>query len=257
MNSFFDLIDELESHRHYHCVDEMIKIALDMSDVDGEFVGEGMYGAFYTDFNQEEKRKLKQKLGRIPDDIGIKRYTYPKGDIRLNVGENLAVIYIAPYIKQQTSFKTPEFTGNLSLAGMISNGLIVSQKMPGVNIETAFGDDDDDLGTAFLGHLASDITRQSIEKQLSNIGVVTRDMHSNNFFVQPEQIKKIKEQYESGESIQYDLSEGASLFDFGLMRVKRGTPPGQQLEQLKGKLISKSELGLFKTIIRVIEDMLI
>jgi hypothetical protein len=227
-----------------------MKTALDISDVEGSFAGEGMYGEFYTNYNQEEKQKLKQKLGRIPDNVGIKKYTYPKADLRINAAENLAVIYIAPYIRQQTSFKTPEFTGNLSLAGMIGNGFIVSQKMPGVNIFT-------ELGRGDLGEKAAAVSRASIEKKLSGIGVINYDMHGNNFFVKPEKIKIIKEQYEEGEPIEYDLSEGASLFDFGFMKVKKGTPPGQKLQQLKEKLIATSDSKLFKTIIRVIEDMLV
>ena len=77
-------------------------------------------------------------------------------------------------------------------------------------------------------------------------------MHGNNFFVKPEKIKIIKEQYEEGEPIEYDLSEGASLFDFGFMKVKKG-----KLQQLKEKLITTSDSTLFKTIIGVIEDMLV
>ena len=243
MKAFFDFIDEFEANHHYQHVDEMMKVALDISDVEGSFAGEGVYGEFYTNYNQEEKQKLKQKLGRIPDNVGIKKYTYR--NLRINTAENLAVIYIAPYIRQQTSFKTPEFTGNLSLAGMIGNGFIVSQKMPGVNIFT-------ELGRGDLGEKAAAVSRASIEKKLSEIGVINHDMHGNNFFVKPEKIKIIKEQYEEGEPIEYDLSEGASLFDFGFMKVKKG-----KLQQLKEKLITTSDSTLFKTIIGVIEDMLV
>ena len=76
MKHLTDLIEYLEANHHYAQVDEMTKLALDMTDVlkEDNQLGKGLYGNFHSDFSNEDKRKLKNQLGNLPNNVGVKQY---------------------------------------------------------------------------------------------------------------------------------------------------------------------------------------
>ena len=108
MKHLTDLIEYLEANHHYAQVDEMTKLALDMTDVlkEDNQLGKGLYGNFHSDFSNEDKRKLKNQLGNLPNNVGVKQYKinpYDKIAFEIdNISENLVFIYVAPYISQNT-----------------------------------------------------------------------------------------------------------------------------------------------------------
>ena len=60
--------------------------------------GKGAYGKYYSDFTQEELKKLKRQLGNYTPHMGIKQFHVSSlfEDI---IQENLALIYFSPIIK--------------------------------------------------------------------------------------------------------------------------------------------------------------
>lgn len=247
MKYLSDLIEYLESNHHYAQVDEMIKTALDLTqETDAQnYIGDGMVGAFYSDYTEDQIKQLENKIGRIPKNIGIKEFhgTITTSEI---IEENLSLIYIAPYINENTDLNTPVYTGSMSLSGMISNRINITQKMPGVHIYEWFNQymPNDEFGKSY----AIKETRDAIIKKLFNIGVRSNDLHAGNFLVQEKVIREFTKQYKDQFAanddidINYDLSAGASLFDFGGFRVNRQTPPGQKLIELKNKMNQKNKV---------------
>ena len=241
MKHFNHLIEYLEANHHYAQVDEMIKTALDLTEeTDSQnYIGSGMVGSFYGDYTEDQRKQIENKIGRIPNNIGIKDFhgTTTTSEI---IEENLSLIYIAPYINANTDLNAPVYTGSMSLSGMIANQINITQKMPGIHIFEWFNQymPNDEFGKSY----AIKETRSAIVKKLFNIGVRSNDLHAGNFLVQERVLKEFTKQYQDQFTasehidINYDLSEGASLFDFGGFRINRNTPPGQKLTELKNKM---------------------
>lgn len=238
MKKLFDLIEYLDDNHHYAQSDEMIKLALDMSDVinDDSFQDKGAYGKFYSDFSKDEKNKIKNKLGPVHDDIGFKKFIHPDTDFNTNLKEILSFIYIAPYISANTDLKTPIYKGEISLSGIISNNIIPTQRMPGITLAMAL-----EIMYAsmprYTANRLDELTFEAIETKLHKIGVYWDDITSYNIIVDPKVVKECIEAYQKGNLNQtYNLSKGASLFDFGHFRVKADTQAGKNLQKLKAQL---------------------
>lgn len=239
MKNLFDLIEYLDSNHHYAQSDEMMKVALDMSDVidDNNFQDEGAFGRFYSGFNNDEKNKIKDKLGPINDGIGFKKFIDPNADFNTNLKEILSFIYIAPYISANTDLKTPTYKGEISLSGIISNNIIPTQHMPGIILSEAIHQMYyNDLPRRAIESL-EESTYDTIREKLSKIGVYWNDITAYNIIVDPKVVKECIETYNMGTLNQtYNLSKGASLFDFGLFTVSSNTQAGQNLQKLKAQL---------------------
>jgi len=250
MKHFINLIEYLESNHHYSQVDELIRVALDMTDVltEDNKLGKGLYGEFHSDFSREQKQKLKNQFGNIPNNVGIKKYKINQYDAISwtidNIGENLTFIYVAPYISQNTDLLTPVYNGTISLSAMITNRINITQKMPGSTLESVI-----DALREIHPNVPSDISfmirwpmEDRIEKKLRAIGVSWPDIHDNNYLLDKTTVQEFLEWAKDNAqsvfdgNIQFDLSRNASLFDFGHFEVHRNTPPGMQLESLKEKI---------------------
>ena len=240
MKHFSDLIEYLESNHHYAQVDEMMKVALDMTDVlrPDNVLGTGAAGSFYADFDQNEKGQLKDKLGKLPENVGFKQY-HVVDDV--DIAETLSYIYIAPYINQNTDLKTPVYRGEISLSGIISNKIMPMQKMEGVSVEYL----EDQLSWNRFDMVCID-AEERILRKLNKINVNWNDSHEDNFMLDKRRCDEFITSWKqaSQESqifmetfIQsFDITVGASLFDFGSMSVGITTPPGQALLKFGDKI---------------------
>lgn len=267
VNQFFKLANEMDRVGLFKYVDEMTKVALDLTDVmtEDSISGTGGYGRFYSQFSPEEMKKIKNQLGQIPNDIGLKRL-YDKNYSLSGISENLAFVYIAPYIKANTDLTIPVNKGIMSLSGMISNKIVATQKMPGDTIEAllrSFGINRYDRNSIGLD------TEKAIKSKLEAIGVRWGDIHGNNYFIHPETAAKFHHYFTSHKStifneeydeidfnvFDFDFSEKACLFDFGGFSVSSSTPPGQQLLELKKKINVGEKSGMLEIMNRAILNM--
>jgi hypothetical protein len=266
MKYLFNLIEYLESNHRYAQADEMIKLALDMTDVlkEENELGNGSYGQFFSDFDQDQKRKLKDQLGNIPDNVGIKLFKEkqynPMSGIIANLTENLTFIYIAPYINQKTDLITPVYTGSLPLSAMITNKINITQKMSGetlwainAELEKRFGAP----GWASFNAMEYSIEAK-IKKKLDVIGVDWADCHAGNYLINKQvaqEFLKWANNNPINNNMTFDLSRNASLFDFGQFTVEAGTLPGQQLIKLKQQMKSRPDNKFAQVIIKAIEEV--
>ena len=270
MKHFINLIEYLESNHHYAQVDEMIKTALDMSDVltEDNKLGKGLYGEFHSDFSSEEKQKLKNQLGNLPDNVGVKKFkekqynpiTVTNNPITVttdNIAENLAFIYIAPYINKNTDLVTPIYNGTISLSAMITNRINITQKMPGLTFKTVF----EELKSIYP-YFPPDVLDVSIENQIRDklraIGVDCYDIHSKNYLLNKSTVNEFFTWVKNNpyDATVFDLSKNAALFDFGDFIIHRSAPPGQQLEALKRKMESQNN-KFMEVIVKAINRILI
>jgi len=239
MKTLFDLIEYLDNNHHYAQSDEMMKIALDLSGVINEDrkMGNGAYGKFYSGFSNDEKNKIKNKLGPIHEEIGFKQFSHPDEDFNDNLKETLAFIYIAPYISANTDIKTPVYRGEISLSGIIANNIIPTQYMPGITLADAYRNMLPLIGV-FATHKMEAATFDAIEEKLSSIGVQWNDLSSYNIKIDTKIIDEcIKKHHEGTLDVRVDnLSKGAALFDFGHFKVEKSTPAGQNLQKLQESL---------------------
>ena len=239
MKHLINLIEYLEGNHHYAQVDELVRVALDMSDVltEDNKLGSGVAGSFYSDFDQNEQGQLKDKLGTLPEGVGFKQYhALEAGDI----AEVLAFIYIAPYISANTDLKTPVYRGEISLSGIISNQIMPTQKMNGVSIYYL----EDKLSRQRFEMVCEDVDNRLLTK-LNKINVEWVDAHDENYLLDKRRcdqfITSWKQADDSGiwmeDFIQtFDITTGISLFDFGSMSVGIDTPPGQALLRFGDKI---------------------
>ena len=269
MKHLTDLIEYLEANHHYAQVDEMTKLALDMTDVlkEDNQLGKGLYGNFHSDFSNEDKRKLKNQLGNLPNNVGVKQYKinpYDKIAFEIdNISENLVFIYVAPYISQNTDLLTPVYNGTVSLSTMITNKINVTQKMPGVTLSDVMEDLIQMYPNAKDQRFEVRIPLENkILEKLKNIGVSWPDIHDKNYLLNRSTVREFlmwaaqnPEEVASG-NFTFDLSTGAALFDFGMFEVKSSTPPGKQLEALRNKMASQNN-KLMEYIVKAINEILI
>ena len=272
MKNFLPLIEYLEANHHYQHVDEMMKVAFDLPDMKDNELGKGQYGRFYSDFSPEQKKKIEDALGIKEPNLGIKKLNY--GQNIDAISENLALIYISPYVQANTDLKTPILAGTFSLSNILMNKIHAVQKMPGVKINLLKLDH-----FIFDEHLKR-MTNVGIENKLRSIGVYCSDIHVNNYFVNPQLLKttveeinkiynenkaniriaSINEMYDFMQDkmnhINFDLSDGASLFDFGFFTAKKDSPPGQKLMNLKQELLTQKYNSMFANIIAAIDNIL-
>lgn len=266
MKHFTDLIEYLELNHHYAEVDEILKkVALDMTDVltDDNKLGKGLFGNFHSDFSYEDRKKLKNQLGNLPNNVGVKQYKInPFEDWTAeNIEENLAFIYIAPYISQNTDLLTPVYNGTVSLSTMITNKINITQKMPGVPLSSIVNELKSIYPNIVIFKLSNAI-EDDIIKKLNNIGVQWPDIHANNYLLNRSTMKEFiqwakqnPEDFKSGH-FPFDLSSGASLFDFGMFSITRNSPPGRQLNALRDKMKSQDN-KFMEIIVKAINAILI
>lgn len=269
MQYLFELIEYAESNHHYAQVDALIKSALDMSGLlteDNEQAS-GVYGTFYSDFSQEDKRQLKDKFGNIPENIGVKKYKTERWDdfskIQ-NIKENLAFIYISPYILANTDLKTPVYNGSISLSGMIANKINITQKMPGVPLVSLINSLH--LPKNALTSATASVN-DNIAEKLKSIGVYCSDLHPGNYLIDNKVAEEFKSYIEnnpdllkayswSNYSFDFDLSRNAALFDYGGFNVYDYTPPAQQLLKLKNSLEKHKTNKVISSVILAIRNMI-
>mgnify|MGYP000476375247 CR=1 FL=1 len=265
MKHLINLIEYLEGNHHYSQVDEMIKTALDLSQLDSS--EEGYYAKYYSEISPREKEKIKDELGQIPDEIGIKQYkmiSYGNAEI---IKDNLALIYIAPYVASMTGFKTPTIGANMPLSSVIAKRINVMQHLPGIHLDKYLEKHFDwDMQEAFVSS-----TESSITKQLNEIDVYTNDLHPGNYLINQKiidlKLKIIKSDPQFSRDFRvlfkkypewFDVSEGASLLDFGSYSCLSSSPPGQAIEAFVDKLItSNPDNSLFREIKDVLRTVVV
>ena len=263
MKNFSDLIEYLESNHHYAQVDEMIKIALDLSLIDPS--ASGFYADYYNEIPPRMKGVIKDEIGQLPEDVGIKQYKWISAGNEEIIKDNLALIYIAPYVAKMTNFKTPTIGANMPLSSVISKRINVMQHLPGVHLDSYLEKYFDwDIQSAFI-----DSTENSITHALGEIDVTTNDLHAGNYLVNPKlvdlKINIIKSDPKFSQDFKilykkypewFDVSEGASLLDFGSYSCGSSSAPGQAMKNFVDKLNSRnSDNGLFQEIDSVVNDM--
>ena len=272
MKNLFPLLEYLESNKHYAQVDELTKLAFDLPDIKDNESGNGSHGRFYSDFSPEQKKKIEDTLGIKEPNLGIKKLNY--GQSVEAISENLALIYISPYVQANSNLKTPILSGTFSLSNILMNKIHAVQKLPGVKIDSLKLDH-----FIFDAHLAN-MTAKGIVNKLNDIGTGCYDIHKNNYFVNPQLLKttvaeinkiyneekanyriaSINEMYnmiqDNMDYINFDLSDGASLFDFGFFTAKKNSPPGSKLMDLKQKLLTQKDNSMFNNIIAAIDNIL-
>lgn len=267
MDHFIQLANEMEElglHKH---VDVIMKTALDLTQVINEdaLSAAGGYGRFYSKFSPENKHTMKNQLGQIPHDVGIKHF-YDQGNSLVDISENLAFVYLAPYIKANTDLTVPVNKGIVSLSGMIANKMIVTQKMPGSPINDLLRSVG--INKYDQNHIGLD-TERAIRNKLKDIGITWNDIHVGNYFVHPETADEFLMYFNQNKStifneeydeidfyvFDFDFSKKACIFDFGGFYTSSSTPPGQQLLNLKKKIDAQPKNGVLGVVSRAILNM--
>jgi len=260
------LADELDLENRYTESDLLTKLAIDFSAIPINHPSQsGHYGIFRANLSKEVQRRLKDQLGQVGDDLGVKHYkdNMSQGDM---IEENIAFIYLSRAINNLTDMSAPSTGSTLPLSAVITNRAMITQKMSGVH----FNLNDDIEKKADL------VTGMAIYKKLKEIGITWTDSHAKNYLVDANKLKalrqawdiagveKRRDTFDKDHLDLFDLSTNAAIIDFGMMSVIRGTPASRELElfakrvqqalNAKGELKNNSFLNnLYKTIGRVLE----
>lgn len=154
----------------------------------------GMYGEYWSNFTPEEKQKLKDKVGPLPESTGIKKF---HDNVKFNdlASENLAFLFIAPYIKEHTNINVPSPHQKVSLSNMFTSKYAVTQHMPGVHINKP---PSQYLGLPYARYLNDEmreILRSELSQKLMDVGVYIDDLHSLNVLVAPEKVEEFWQNY--------------------------------------------------------------
>ena len=93
------IAQDLDRKGHYKEADLLFKIALDFTNVlqHGNKIGEGSYGSYYTNFDDQKIKELKNKVGTVPNNIGIKEFHYFDSDRYDIIKENVCCYLLGPF----------------------------------------------------------------------------------------------------------------------------------------------------------------
>lgn len=167
------------------------KEALDLTNIleESGLHGIGVYGDYYTYFRPKTKRKLTDTIGRLDHDQGIKHFHSDVSDYEL-ARENLAFLFLAPYIKSMTGFNVPIPSSKSSMSTVFTGKFMITQNMPGVHIYGKRVLDN----YIFLEKLGGHMTN-FIRAELKSIGVRMLDLHVKNYLVNEHELKNVVQQY--------------------------------------------------------------
>lgn len=174
----------------------------------------GLYGSYYSNFTPEEKNTIKNTIGVNPDDLGIKAF-YQRTSLSNMASENIAFIFIAPYIQANTDINIPKASTQTSFSNLFSGGYILTQNIKGVHINDFNMDHITDVPKTLkqiLRYALQNNQQYHIESILDTIGVKANDMHSKNLITDPKKIENIVQAFvkyykDSPESVGDNLEE--------------------------------------------------
>lgn len=185
----------------------------------------GLYGAFTSDYSEEQKKLIKDKIGLSNPDLGVKLF-HGKHISITNIAEVLAFYYIGPYIAKHTDFKIPTPPVKLSFSALFANRALMTQAINGKTL------DQTELGTYVNGG--------DVHYALLEIGVTWYDHHNGNLMLEQKTINHI-ESMDAKTGLSWKEKKEIAMknlwiIDFGAMKCDEDTEPGQQLMQLKHRL---------------------
>lgn len=202
----------------------------------------GLFGAYYNNFSPKELEQIKRQIGNFHS-LGIKKFH--KGiDKYLIIEENLNLLYFSKAINELTNLRAP-VVGSISLSSIISNRITITQHMPGVDIRKYTTTD----YRMYIPSIKSILEEQIVEK-LRRIGLRWADCHAGNYLVDPKKVEEcialllnnqvdkynVNEQWSAIRKSGIDLSSGASILDFGMMQVARGSAAAKLLQDFENKI---------------------
>jgi len=239
----------------------------------------GLYGE-YSDLSSltpDQKREFKDRTGFQPyQDLGVKKYNPDRDNFYSNIiQENLALKYFAPVINSQTKLIAPKVPLDIGFSFILGNKMNFSSTVPGVHLPNG--------RSAVSIHVK---TEEGIYRKLREVGIIGDDLHANNYKVNKarydEAFKSLQRSFYlnakfpltpaeekelrilmrdiNAEDGLCDLSDGASVFDFGMWGCLAESEPGKNLVALQRsleKINQQRNNHIIKMIIKSIEEMLI
>lgn len=202
----------------------------------------GAYGTFTSNYSDEQKKQIKDKIGLSNPDLGVKIFYGRRGWVSVsNISEVLAFYYIGPYIAEHTGFKIPTPPVKLSFSALCASKAIMTQAIKGKTLN------DTEIGSYVNG--------ADVHYALLEIGVAWYDYNDNNIMLEQKVIDHI-ESMDAKAGLSWEeknelAMENLWIIDFGAMKCDEGTQPGQQLMKLKRKLESlQNNLPQYNSIIQ-------
>lgn len=241
------------------------RLSLDLENIiktdhhdDDENYGYGTEGEYFTKFDKDKKKKLIDSLGQVDHDQGYKIFYkhLPNDAVAM---ENLALIFLAPYIRSHSSLQTPAAGSAVSFSNLFANRFISTQNLSGVIIHTF----SHKYGMYDFYEWVEQQVQNEIKQILHNIGCKILDLHGENFKLDPKKLDNISKAYISycdkaamrkdnlrmlqgffseNKPLVQDLASDARLFDFGMARCTKAVAVECGLMDFKNKL----QQNLFK-----------
>lgn len=237
-----EITQELDRRGHWREADIIVRIAQHITAEPGNFQKSGFFGTYTTDFNKPQRELLKYQLGQVPYNLGVKEFKNVS-TIENIIIENILCAVIGPIITHYTNLKTPSLLVTSNLSYILYHRRMFTAKMPGRSLN----DLDKELPSYYdleidyiIENIIRDIDYQTItgiSNKLFKIGIFEWDAGINNYYISISNYDMIKEkiiacaelmaekhQYEHEyqklrELNNLDLSDEASLFDFGGMHI--------------------------------------
>ena len=277
-NDFIKLAEYFDRNSEYDHSDLLTKIAIHIN----HFLTDpksGLYGE-YSDLSEmasDQQKEFKDRTGYKPyENIGVKTYKPDKDDLYKNIiQENLALKYFAPVINAKTKLIAPKVPIDLGFSFILGNKMNFSSTVPGVSLPN---------GRSSVSIHAK--TEAGIYRKLRSVGIIGDDLHVGNYKVdknkydiavkslqrsfylnakypltplEDKELRTLMRDINADDGL-CDLSDGASVFDFGFWGCLAESEPGIILVKLQRslKLYNKSRNNnIVNIIIQSIEEMLI
>lgn len=272
MRDIIAIVRKMDQNNAARAADVLFKIALDLSQIQHyqkNDIGGGAFGIYYSDFNPLQLKELENKLGRVPEDLGIKQFHgVERVSVEDIVSENISCAVLGPIIAKYTSLRVPGLLLTQNLSHAIFHRQLFTNKMPGRCMADLKKEIPSltRIGEQYLIYaytlLISHIIQQTIidvGHQLKTVGIQWYDNSIYNFHISDAQytyiLNSIREMTQNDDLVlkntpdlqssinhyfdqhyQKDFSIDAALFDFGLMECISGSVAGAAIEEFSKKL---------------------
>lgn len=251
--------------------EKCVKKALDLSFLENKDPKQiGMYGEYHHDIDPEDIKKLKNQIGRVEPNVGIKKYKTKGMRSLINVAqENLVILFLGPYIRDVVGVRIPNVEPTLSLSGVLRNHITITKHIPNATSVSVFSFIDQNLShsdfdsfedtnshiTDFFSNLFKLKTCETFRNKFYDKQMSWGDCHTGNFLIDIRYLESVKQQfikffmehrnkpldnileefYDDFKHL-FDASEFSTLVDFGEIKCTNAVAEKCGLKSFENKI---------------------
>lgn len=193
------------------------KTALDLSQVKGADPKSGAFGTFNSNFNEEEKRLIRDQMGVDTTNLGIKKFKRDDPRATTTIQENLAFFFMHEYINKNTGLVAPTPPIKLSFPLLFSQNILVTEKINGTTLKN--------FSNSLLKNKIVDrneyyrfinAVKRYVYLELLKHNINCDDLNEENIMILNKFNQYIVEEIKNGQPLhQIDYEKKIALIDFG------------------------------------------